>query len=49
MKKCGKTKARNVKRLSLWFRITNRYLVYIKKGGKSAKYALLDKVIDLLR
>ena len=46
---CGRNEAKNVRRMSLHFRLTNQHLVYIEKGGESAKCVLPEEIAGLLK
>ena len=49
LKKCGKTEARNVKRLSPKYRLTDQHVIYLEKGGEPSKCALPEEVSGLLK
>ena len=49
LEKCGRNEARNMKRMSLRFRLTDQHLIYLERGDESAKCALLAEVSGLLK
>lgn len=49
IKDCGRNEAKNIKRLSIHFKLTDQHLLYVEKGGEIAKCALPPEVAVILR
>lgn len=48
LRDCGRNEARRIKRLSHHYRTTSQHLLYVEKGGETAKCVLPDEVGKLL-
>ena len=49
LKDYRRNEAKNIKRLSIRFKLTDQHLLYIEKGGEVAKCALSSKIAGILR